>query len=164
MRKSILIMLTLIPVIAGYILNLTLMVPGIGMLLFYLIPAVIMVFWFYLGKLYSKTSWRIVPALLIGNAVGLLSLLLYIWEFLLHSDDTRNLFLAGLSQYFTASGPTFLTARIAILFEPQKNVIGRASVTGMQVIGVVFIIFIFAAGYIWGVVNRRKQDHKTTKK
>ena len=82
----------------------------------------------------------------------------------LHSDDTRNLFLAGLSQCFTASGPIFLTARIAILFEPQKNVIGQASATAMQVIGAVLMIFIFAAGYILGVVNRRKQGHRTAKK
>ena len=164
MRKSILITLTLIPVIAGYILNLTLMIPGIGTLLFYLIPAVIMIFWFYLGNLYSQTSWHFVPAMLIGNAVGILSLLLYVWEFLLHSDDTRNLFLAGLSQYFTASGPILLTARIAILFKPQINVIGQSSATAMQVIGVVLMIFIFAAGYILGAVNRRKQGHRTAKK
>ena len=163
MRKGILIILTLIPVIAGYILNLTLMIPEIGTLFYYLIPVVIMGFWFYLGKLYSETTWHIVPALLIGNAVGILSLLLYIWQFLWNSDDTRNLFLAGLSQMFVASGPTFLTAKFAILFEPQKNMIGNATTTGIQIIGVVLMILIFAAGYIWSVANRRKQEHHTDK-
>lgn len=157
MHKGILIVLTLVPVIAGYILNSALLIPGIGMLLFYLIPAAIVVFWFHLGKLYSKTTWHFIPALLIGNAVGILSLLLYIWQFLLLGNDARNIFLAGLSQMFITSGPTVLTIRIAMLFESQENYTGQTTMTGMQIIGVVLMLFIFAAGYLRGMKNNRKQ-------
>lgn len=152
MRKGILILLTLVPIIAGYILNLTLLIPVIGMILYYLIPFLTMGFWLYLGKLYSETTWHIVPALLIGNAAGILSLLLYVWQFFWHSGDTRTLFLAALSQMFAASGPTFLTAKIAILFEPQANVFGQTTITAINIIGVGLMVLIFAA-VIFGVLQ-----------
>jgi len=97
------------------------------MAMFYALPLLTTVFWFYFGRQYARSTWKTVPAILIGNATGILSLLVYLWQFLLKTDETRKLALAAASQMFSASVPTYLLGRLAILFETKQNFIGRAS-------------------------------------
>ena len=66
MKKSVLILLTLVPVIVGYLVNVLIMVPGIGMAGFYLLPLLTTAFWFYLGKQFAR-KWKPVPAVLISQ-------------------------------------------------------------------------------------------------
>lgn len=149
MKKSILVLLTLVPVIVGYAINWLLSVPGLSVLPLYLLPLLTTVFWFYLGRQYAKTDWNAVLSVLIGNAVGLVSLLLYIWQFLLETDETRNIVLAVLSQMFMAAVPTYLFGRIPNLFETQPNYAGIATMTALEVLSVVFMMIVFVCGYVW---------------
>ncbi len=119
-----------------------------------------LIFWFILGRAYVKV-WRYLPGVLIGNAVGFLSLLIYLWQFLLFGDDQRSLFLAGLSQMFSASTSDLMTARIAILFEPSPTAITQVSFTAMQILGLLVMILIFTAGYIEGAIKERRNAAKT---
>lgn len=148
MKKSVLISLSLVPIIVGYLVNALLMVPVLGMACFYLLPLLTTVFWFYLGKQYAA-RWRFVPAVLIAHAVGVCSLLIYLWQFLLETDETRNPALAGFSQMFSASTP-YLLGRLAILFESQPNYIGSATMTAMQVIALVYMVIVFCVGFYLG--------------
>ena len=148
MKKSILVLLTRIPVIVGYLVNILIMVPVIGMAGFYLFPLLTTVFWFYLGKQYAR-RWKPVPAVLIAHTVGICSLLVYLWQFLLETDETRSVTLAVFSQMFSASTPLYLFGRIAILFESQPNYIGRASMVAMQVIALVYMAIVFCIGIYW---------------
>ncbi len=150
MKKSILILLTFVPIIVGYIVNRTITIPGIGTIIYYIVPLVVLGFWFYLGSLYSKTNWKAIPSVLIGSATGVLSLILYLWQFLGQNDDTRNMALAVISQMYLASTPMYLFARLAVLFEAQPNYVGLTTAVAMQVIAVILMIVIFTAGYLWG--------------
>ena len=145
MKKSVLILLSLVPVVVGWVVNILIMVPVIGMAGFYLFPLLTTVFWFFLGKQYAH-KWKAVPAVLIAHTVGILSLLIYLWQFLLETDVTRSMTLAGFSQMFSASTPLYLFGRIAVLFESQPNYAGRASMVALQVIGLVYMIIVFSVG------------------
>lgn len=133
MKKSVLILLTLVPVIVGYLVNVLITVPVIGIASFYLLPLLTTAFWFYLGKQFAR-KWKPVPAVLIAHTVGICSLLVYLWQFLLETDETRSLTLAGFSQMFSASTPLYLFGGIARLVERQPNYAGRATMVAMQVI------------------------------
>lgn len=145
MKKSVLLLLTLVPVAVGYFVNVLIMVPVIGMASFYLLPLFTTAFWFYLGKQYAR-RWKIVPAVLIAHIVGFCSLLVYLWQFLLETDGTRSLRLAAFSQMFSASTPLYLFGGIANLVESQPNYIGRATFAAMQVIALVYMIIVFCIG------------------
>ena len=136
MKKSVLILLSLVPVVVGWLVNILILVPVIGMAGFYLLPLLTTVFWFFLGKQYAH-NWKAVPAVLIAHTVGICSLLIYLWQFLLETDATRNLTLAAFSQMFSASTPLYLIGKIAVLFESQPDYVGSASMVAMQVVGLV---------------------------
>ena len=154
MKKAVLILITLVPVIAGWLINLSITIPSIGMLVYYVLPLAVLFFWFWLGKQYAGTDWNLGQSLLIGNATGLVSLGLYIWQFVFRTDETRNMFIAALSQMFGASVPGFLCSWLAIMFETQPGNIGGASTLAYQVIAVVIMIAVFACGFLRGKRNR----------
>jgi len=145
MKKNVLVLSSLIPVIVGYLVNILIMVPVIGMAGFYLFPLLTTVFWFYLGKQYAR-RWKPAPAVLIAHAVGICSLLIYLWQFLLETDQTRNMVLAGFSQMFSASTPLYLFGGIARLVESQPNYAGRASMVALQVIALIYMVIVFSIG------------------
>lgn len=148
MKKSVLLLLSFVPVVVGWLVNILIMVPVIGMVGFYLLPLLTTVFWFFLGKQYAH-KWKAVPAVLIAHTVGFCSLLIYLWQFLFETDVTRNLTLAAFSQMFSASTPSYLIGKIAVFFESQPNYAGRASMVAMQVIGLVYMVIVFSAGMYW---------------
>ena len=150
MKKIILVLLTFVPILAGWLVNTAIFVPIIGMLLYYVLPIAVLAFWFWLGNQFSKTDWSILPSILIGSGTGILSLVLYVWQFLLQSDENRNLTLAGISQMYAASVPNYLFGGIARLFEPQPNVVGEATMLALQVISVILMLVVFSVGRVWG--------------
>ncbi len=156
MKKHVLVLLTFVPIIVGYMLNFTILLPGIGVLLYYALPLFATVFWFWLGMQFTHTTWKTLPAILIGNATGVISLLVYLWQRFLTTDETRNMALMGFSQMYGSSAPGFWLARIALLFESEPNTIGMASAVVLQVISVVYMIAVFLAGFFLEKVRIRK--------
>ena len=149
MKKSVLISLSLVPVIIGYLINALLMVPALGTACFYLLPLLTTAFWFYLGKEYAD-RWKFVPAVLIAHTVGICSLLIYLWQFLLETDETRNMALAGFSQMFSASTPLYLFGWLARLAESQPNHIGSATMAALQGIALIYMMIVFCIGFYLG--------------
>jgi len=50
-----------------------------------------------------------------------------------------------------------LTAKFALLFEPEKNTISLTSATVMQILGLLLMVIIFMLGYGFGKMkNKRK--------
>lgn len=156
MKKPILVLLTFVPVIAGSVLNRTILIPGIGTLLYYVLPLLTTAFWFWIGIQFARSAWKTIPAILIGNATGVGSLLVYLWQVFLTSDETRNMVLMAFSQMYGASVQGSWMARLALLFESEPNTIGMASAVALQVISVVFMISVFLAGFLWEKFRTRK--------
>lgn len=149
MKKYVLVLLTFVPSLVGYLFNYAIFIPVIGMILLYILPILIFTFWFWLGMQYSKTDWGAVRSTLIGSATGIISLALYAWQFLGQSDETRNMTLAGLSQMY-AVAICFFFAKIATMLEPQFAYVGQLTKLAMQAISIAFMIAIFTIGYFLG--------------
>ncbi len=147
MKKSVLVLLSLVPVAVGWLVNVLIAVPVIGMVGFYLFPLLTTVFWFFLGRQYAR-KWKAGPAVLIAHGIGVCSLLVYLWQFLLETDATRNLALAVFSQMYSASVPLYLFRGIASLFDSQPNYAGRASMLALQLIGLIYMVIVFSVGVL----------------
>lgn len=144
MKKSVLVLLTFVPFIVGHIINISIRIPVIGMIIFYVLPLLTTVFWFYLGRQYARSTWKIIPALFIGNATGVVSLLIYLWQYLFKTDETRNVVLMSVAQMFSDATPTYLLGRIAILFETQPNYIASSTfMVALNVISFVYMVVVF---------------------
>lgn len=159
MKKPVLLLLTLVPVLAGYLINLSAMIPVLGQLVYALLPLPTLVFWFWLGRQYARTDWTALQALLFGSASGWICLALYVWQFWFCSDQTRNLTLAALSQMYTVAAPGWLLGRLAVRFEPVPGEIGPVSLLALQLLSLLFLILVFAAGFFLG---RKKPRRRTS--
>ena len=158
MKKRTLILLTLIPLLVGWLINATIRFPRLFSVSYYILPFLTLIFWFQLGRQYAKTDWNAAVALLIGNAVGLVSLLLYLWQYFLVSDEHRIVFLAVLSQLFVAAVPMYLfPAGTLTMFEPDPHSIGTVTVATAQVLGVLLMVVVFALGYAMERFRRRAE-------
>ena len=164
MRKVYLVLFTFIPFLVGYIINISVAkLPVMGSVVFYVLPLLTTAFWFYLGKQYARSTWKTIPALMIGNTTGVASLLIYLWQRFLKKEETINLTLTGISQMFSDAAPTYLLAKVAILFETKPNYVGMRSMVALQVLSVGYMIVVFLFGFICGkktakldFVNREK--------
>lgn len=150
MKKGVLFLLTFVPIVVGYIINSAIAIPGLGAAVFYIIPLLTAGFWFYLGRRYAESTWKFIPSLLIGNATGIISFLLYVWQFVFETAETRNMTLTVLSQMYSAAVPTYLLGGIVTMFESQSNYTGMTTMVAVQAISVTLFIVIFVCGYIWG--------------
>ena len=152
MKRACCFLFPLTPTLIGYIYNLILIpllsVPFLFSLVFYVLPFAMLFYWFWAGRKYAQAKGSALISILIGNSIGILSLLLYIWQFVLLSDQQRNLFLAGLSQYFS-SPIVFLTMKVAVLFESQKYAIGSTTAVATQIIGLFVMLVVFAVGIFY---------------
>lgn len=154
MKKAVLLLGMLVPVAVGGLVNLLLPVPGLGAVCFTLLPLATTVFWFFLGRQYAHAPWCGPLAIVIGNAAGIVSLLLYLWQFLGKTDETRNTIVAVVSQLFSASVPSRLTGKAALLLSSSVNDVGSEAKVAVQVIVLVDMLAVFACGYAWGKRTR----------
>ena len=145
MKKIILILLTLVPILIGWLVNEFIHVPKVGMTLFYVLPFVVLVFWFWLGRQYAKTDWRPISAIIIGSASGLISLALYIWQFHILTEEGRNIFIAGLSQRYFAAVPEWIFARSGIYIY-----------LALHIISLILMIAVFTFGYLTWKRHRKQ--------
>lgn len=139
-NKKILICI-LIPLIYGFVSNtFMLIIPSI------LSQLVFAVFWFWVGIKFSCISGNKVKGFFIGNSVWLLSFLLYLWQFVLLDDESRNLLLALISQYyilpFIWSG-----TKLSLLF---TDVIHGTTIT---IIAFLSMLLVFTVGFIVGKIK-----------
>lgn len=154
MKRWILISLTLVPFIAGHIINSTLAIPVLGIALYYVLPLLTTVFWFWLARQHAR-NWRTIPALLIGNGAGIFALFFDLWQRTGGSDSTINLTLAYVSQLFSNSAPTYLLAKVAVLFEKQLNFVGERAIIALHILSVLYMAGVFFMGMMW-----EKKQHK----
>ncbi len=146
MKKISLVLLGFVPIIVGYLLNIMIMVPVIGMSGFYLLPLLTTVFWFCLGKRCAHSTWKTVSAVFAAHIAGICSLLIYIWQFEIMTDETRNIALAAFSQMFSASAPMYL---FGVLIRPFEN-----AMLAMQIISLLYMMFVFTVAI---VLEKRKK-------
>lgn len=154
MIKIRLILLAIAPMLIGYIYNLSLllMIPIIAQVLYYVVPILLIIYWYYVGEIYLKHIKNPFIAVLTGNSFAILSLVIYIWQFIILDDQNRSTIFAIIAQCFFA--PIYiLTAKIGPLFEPKPNSITQISVNVMNISALIIMVAVFVIGYM---VHRRK--------
>ncbi|WP_113673943.1 hypothetical protein [Vallitalea guaymasensis] len=157
MRDKRLIILIFIPFVFGYLTNLVFLVPGVGTLTYSLMPFVLLIYWFWVGIQFSKSSIKNVYALIYGNILCVLSLLLYYWQFILLGEEKRSMILASISQmYVSPLSP--ITARFGIMFEKLPNVLSQTSITAMHTIGTILLVITFLAGFIFEKIKHSRLE------
>lgn len=116
--------------------------------LFYSLPLAAAAVWVWAGWGYAHSGLRFFRSLLAANWLVLLSLPVYIWQFLFVSDAVRSIWLAVMSQCTSIFSP--LVAPIAVRFEPDPTSAGTAAYTAMFVLRVLLFLILFTAGYLAG--------------
>lgn len=125
----------LIPLIYGYLANIfMIMIPPL------LSQIIFGLFWFWVGKRFAQLHGSAIKNFLIGNSIWLLSLLIYIWQFFLVNDESRNDLLAFVSQPYALS---FLMSgrELALLFTKELDV------RLVTIISYLFMLLVFSVGF-----------------
>lgn len=147
------------PTIIGCIRNLVYLkiysIPIINNIFYYGFPVLMLCFWFWVGGTFAQSKMNALASVLLGNLMGIVSLLLFVWQYYLIPDDQKNLFLASLSQTFSSTIHIFY-ARIAILFEPVKNVTSIVTVSAAQIMGLILMMATFTVGYYYKINKIKK--------
>ena len=150
-----------VPFIIAYLNNyiiLALLQTGISILYYLYIYGLLfgmVSFWFWVGRKFAQRNYKLYTAILLGNSMGIISLALYIWQFMMLPGESRSLFFASISQMFS-NALYVITAKVGMLFEPKRNYYGIATVNAMQIIGFICLVLIFAIGYSYEKNKARK--------
>lgn len=147
MKRRYLIAIAISPAIVGYFYNNMILIPGLGVFLLKLFPIIMFIYWFIVGKRLAFLSKNMYKDIMLSHSVGLISLVIYLWQFLLVDDEHRNRLLAGFSQMFSSSISPYM-AKIVILF--SGNNIGQGTLTAMQILGLLCMFLVFSIGYMFG--------------
>lgn len=69
--------------------------------LYFTAPFMMIAFWFFIGSRYAKSQMSYIRSVLFGNSIGLLSLLLYLWQYSDFSGSPQNEFLGTVARCYT---------------------------------------------------------------
>ncbi len=155
-KKIYLLIFAFTPLIIGYLHNLIyrplllqlLRIPIINLIIWYGIPILVAYFWFWVGGKFAQSNIKILVSIILGNYMGIICLGIYFWQFNYTSANLRNSFLASSSLFFSSNVGVFVT-HLAYLFEPDKTHIGMVTLNAIQILGLVLMIILFTAGYIY---------------
>ncbi|MCC5910924.1 MAG: hypothetical protein JJT76_10860 [Clostridiaceae bacterium] len=104
-----LILIVLLPFIIGYFIE---GLMGLGMTrnnqLYLSIASMVLsfwiyggiVFWFYVGRVFGSLNMNTIKSFILGNSAWGISFSLYIWQFRLLDETSRNFFLGGIAQHY----------------------------------------------------------------
>ena len=135
-----LLLVSLIPCLIGWLVSL-IMPLNHGYIIALAITLTFTVCWFLIGRRSCNGKSSILPSLLYAHSVGIISLIVYIWQFVIVDDTGRNMALAALSQYYTLATPLHVTAKLADLMFANK-------LLGFQIVSLLFLIVVFLVGQI----------------
>lgn len=145
MKKTNLLLMALSPILIGLLFNNFLVfIP----LIIYVAPFLMLVYWFWVGTKFTENDMNPIKAIVLANAIGIMSLTLYYWQFIIVADQERNLILAGFSQMFTAP-LSYITAKIGFIFEQTPNEITQVTFLIMEVTGLFLMLIVFSSGYFF---------------
>ncbi len=142
-----LIMLVLLPFIIGFLIEKLLIVGAIGdnqlhlnlgsILLSIWIHGSGIVYWFYVGRVFGRLNMSAVKSFILGNIVWGISISLYLWQFNLLDDVSRNTFIAGISEAYPLAFINFGVLISSVFIRNYGNIMVLISYFLM------FIVFIF---------------------
>lgn len=106
------------------------------------------VFWFWVGMKFANLNVHKGKSFLIGNSIWAFSFVLFIWQFLILDDASRNLVLALFSQLYIQSYIWIGTKIISTL----SNVLHG---TNIMLIAYLSMFLTFALGFVFSWIKKR---------
>ncbi len=109
------VLLIFVPLIYGYIASKFIIVihPFVIQLIFG-------AFWLWVGLKFGRMALSKFKSILIGNSIWLISFLVFIWQFILIDEVSRNVSLAIFSQYYILPY-IWVGTKVAVLFTDTIN-------------------------------------------
>jgi len=155
MKKSVLVLLTLVPLIIGYVATIMAIHP-IKSNVYYLLIFFSTVFWFWLGIQYAHSNWKPIMSVLVAHLVFICSILIYWQQW--QSSIMFNPSWVSFSKLFTASTPiVFISEKIAVLCELKPLVVMKMERhIGLQILALVYMVIVFSFGLYLGKKLRKK--------
>ena len=141
-----LIILLLLPFFLGWLINNSNFFLSIYINIFWIINIGFVVYWFWVGKQFGQLRVNKLLLFLLGNMVWAILFGLFIWQFEFVDDLKRNMFIAGISQYYGLF-TVVLSTRIVMLF---KDFIDG---TEVMIISYILMLVIFLIGFVCGAIR-----------
>ena len=138
----------LVPLLTGWLANLAYLseIGPLITLVHWLLPLVMLVFWFWVGMRYARRIKNPAAALLLAHSVGLAALGLYLWQEYGVDEGEKVMWVMRLIQDFTTP-VIMLSARIVVPFCKTVDGVFQVPNTALQIVGLVLFILPFAGGY-----------------
>lgn len=144
LNKTKLILIAMSPILIGYMLNFILrFIPY----LIYMAPFLMLAYWFWAGMQYAKIVKNPVIAISLANSIGIISILLYYWQFVILPASERILAIAAFSQMFTTP-LDYISALTRSLFKAANELTQVTTIT-MQTFEIVLMLIVFSCGYFY---------------
>lgn len=144
MNKTKLILMATSPILIGYMLNYLLrFIP----FLIYIAPFLMIAYWFWVGMKFAKIVKKPIIAISLANCIGIISILLFYWQFVILQASERNSAIASFSQMFTTP-LDYISALIRLLYELPRE-ITQVTTLAMQIFEIVLMIIVFSCGYFY---------------
>ena len=145
--------IVLAPLFIGWLFNyLMYMIPFSGLLI-WTVNLGIIVFWFWGGRQFALMGRSKPMNFLLGNSGWGILFLVFLWQFILLDDASRNLVLASLSQYYVLCMIT-LSSQIHILYTDAINA------NEIVIIAYALMLVVFAAGFVYQLKKGNKPEPK----
>lgn len=137
-----------IPLIAVLIINKVSFIQMIYLKTSWFFAFSFILFWFWAGNVFARLDRKKIINFLFGNSLWAISLILYIWQFKIVSETSRNVQIAVISQlYMTLIIP--IVGSIARLFNDTIQI------TNIIIISYVLMFLIFAIGFFYRNIKNR---------
>lgn len=108
------------------------------------------IFWFFAGKQFKNSGLTKIKSFILGNSLWMISLIIYIWQFLLLDDTRRNLFLARIAHHYVLG---FMSIASNIMFFFEEGVDGNTVVLSSYLI----MLIVFIVGFIYVPKNKYEE-------
>lgn len=124
------------PFFGGWVINSSLFMIDLYSRFLWLLTIAMTLYWWCAGRYFSKAYDRQLKGIMIGNSLWGISLLLFIFEFLILSDKARHMLLAVYSQCYGL----FFVPFGAALLSPFSSM--NSSIVVLIAYGVMLLIFV----------------------
>ena len=159
-ENGMLMLLAVSPIVIGFFYYVMVQVPIIGMIWMYAAPFTVLYYWGWVATVFRSRFKKFFKTMTWMNGLGLITLVLYIWQFGLLEEGEQISILAVLSQLYTVS-LGFITTWIGIVLDGSASIETEVmSVAASIITEMVSILLMFGAAGIGYFVGENQEKRK----
>lgn len=164
-ENGMLVLLAVSPIVIGFFYYVMIQLPIIGTIWMYAAPFTVLYYWGWVATIFRSRFKSLLKTMLCMNALGIVTYVLYIWQYAFIEEGAQIPVLALLSQLYTVS-LGFITTWIGVLIDGSGSLnVEMMSVTASVITETAAILFMIAAsviGYFVGKSQEKKKQEKET--